>query len=334
MGVKKTILPVDVSVIIPCFNEENTIQILLEAIRDQDYPRTKIEVVIADAFSEDNTREKIREFSELHQDLKVCVVDNPKRTIPAAVNIAVENAMGEFIVRMDAHSAPNREYIRHSVELLKSGKAQNVGGTWEIKPGSTTCMAKAIARAASHPLGAGDASYRTKGDSGYVDTVPFGAFRRDFFISIGKFNEEMLSNEDYEFNTRVRKSGGKIWMDTRIQSQYYARKTLKELSWQYWRYGFWKFKMLKKFPDSIRWRQAIPPLFVLFLVLFGILSFVSSFALIIFSAVAGVYLSALVAAGVFESVKKKDACYLLMTFALITMHFSWGGGFLFSIFRN
>lgn len=326
--------PVDVTVIIPCYNEEHTIQILLDAIRNQDYPKEKMEVVIADAFSEDNTRQKICEFSDLHEDLLVRVVDNPRRTIPAAVNTAVENAQGEFIVRMDAHSAPNREYIRQSVELLKSGKAQNVGGIWEIKPGSDSCMAKAIARAAAHPLGAGDASYRTKGQSGYVDTVPFGAFRRDFFIKLGKFNEEMLSNEDYEFNTRVRQSGGKIWMDTRIQSQYYARKTLSELSRQYWRYGFWKFKMLKKYPDSIRWRQAIPPVFVLFLVLFGIMSFISSFAFIILIAVSGVYFSALLSAGIFESVKNKNACFNLMVFALITMHFSWGGGFLMSIFKN
>jgi glycosyltransferase involved in cell wall biosynthesis len=325
---------VEVSVIVPCYNEENTIQLLLEAIRNQNFNIDNLEVVIADSMSEDRTRDRILDFSNQHKDMKVRIVDNPKRTIPGGVNSAVEYAKGEFIVRMDAHSVPNDDYIHQSIELLRSGKAQNVGGIWEIKPGAPTCIAKAIARSASHPIGAGDATYRTQGRSGYVDTVPFGAFRRDFFLELGKFNEDMLANEDYEFNTRVRKAGGKIWMDTRIRSQYFARKTLRELAKQYWRYGFWKFKMLKRFPDSIRWRQAIPPLFVLFLILFGMLSFISPFALIIFTAVAGIYLLTMVLAGVYESARTKNACHLLMALALITMHLSWGGGFLYSIFKK
>jgi hypothetical protein len=235
---------------------------------------------------------------------------------------------------MDAHSVPNDDYIRHSIELLRSGKAQNVGGIWEIQPGASTCIAKAIARSASHPFGAGDAAYRTQGSSGFVDTVPFGAFRRDFFLALGKFNEEMLANEDYEFNTRVRKAGGKIWMDTRIRSQYFARKTLAELAKQYWRYGFWKYKMLRRFPDSIRWRQAIPPLFLLFLILFGAIAFISPIALIIFSAVTGIYLSMLILTSIYESARTKDACYLLIALALSTMHLSWGSGFIYSIFKK
>lgn len=325
---------VEVSVIVPCYNEENTIPLLLEAIRNQNFNIENLEVVIADSMSEDRTRDRILDFSDQHKELKVRIVDNLKRTIPGGVNAAVDHAKGEFIVRMDAHSVPNSDYIRQSIELLRSGKAQNVGGIWEIKPGASTCVAEAIARSASHPIGAGDASYRTQGISGYVDTVPFGAFRRDFFLELGKFNEDMLANEDYEFNTRVRKAGGKIWMDTRIRSQYFARKTLRELAKQYWRYGFWKYKMLKRFPDSVRWRQAIPPLFVLFLILFGMLSFVFPFALIIFSAVAGIYLLMMILAAVYESARTKNACYLLMVLALITMHFSWGGGFLYSIFKK
>ena len=144
----------------------------------------------------------------------------------------------------------------------------------------------------------------------------------------------MLANEDYEFNTRVRRSGGKVWMDDRIQSEYFARKTLKDLSRQYWRYGFWKYKMLKKFPESIRWRQAIPPLFVLFLLLIGLVSFINPIALIIFTVVTALYLLIMLLASIYETVRSRNTCYLLMGFALITMHVSWGSGFLFSIFRK
>lgn len=323
---------VEISVIIPCYNEEDTIQLLLDAILNQNFDKEKMEVIIADAQSEDSTREKIQEFSIVHNELQVRVVENPQRTIPAAINAAADHAAGEILVRMDAHSIPNRDYILHSVELINSGKAQNVGGIWEIQPGSTSCIAKAIARAASHPLGAGDANYRVPVKSGYVDTVPFGAFRKDLFVELGKFNEKMLANEDYEFNTRLRKYGGKIWLDTRIRSKYFARKNLKTLAKQYWRYGFWKYKMLQEYPDSIRWRQAIPPAFVLFLLISGLLSLINPIALIIFFATTGVYLLTLLLASFLESLRRKKSYFLLMIFAFITMHFSWGSGFLWSIF--
>ncbi len=325
--------PVEVSIIIPCYNEENTITLLLEAIYKQNYPKEKIEVVIADSLSEDGTLLKIQEFAMSHQDLQIRVIDNPQRTIPAAVNAAVEYAEGEFIVRMDAHSVPEADYIRHSIALLKEGKAQNVGGIWEIEPGAPTCMAAAIARAAAHPLGAGDASYRIKGTSSYVDTVPFGAFRRQDFLELGKFNEKMLANEDYEFNTRLRKAGGKIWMDNRIRSTYFARKSIGALAKQYWRYGYWKFKMLKEFPESIRWRQALPPLFTLYLIILCLLSFFNQIAFIILITTLGFYLFVLVAASIYESIRRKNACYLLMPLAFMTMHITWGSGFLYSIFR-
>jgi hypothetical protein len=110
---------------------------------------------------------------------------------------------------LDAHSVPASDYIQNSIELLRSGKAQNVGGIWEICPSSDTCIAKAIAGAVAHPLGAGDAGYRIKAKSGFVDTVPFGAFKKVDFDRFGGFDEELLSNEDYEFNTRLRQNGGK-----------------------------------------------------------------------------------------------------------------------------
>ena len=325
---------IEVSVITPCFNEEKTIHLLLQAILDQSYNTENIEVVIADAMSTDNTRLKIQEFSKKNPSLTIRIVDNIKRTIPTAINLAAYSAKGEYLLRMDAHSVPNRDYILNSIKLLKSGKAQNVGGIWEICPGGDTCIAKAIAKAAAHPLGAGDAGYRIATQSGFVDTVPFGAFKKADFIRLGGFDENLLSNEDYEFNTRLRQNGGKVWLDASIRSKYYARKNLTELGKQYWRYGFWKNRMLRKYPQSLRWRQAIPPLFVFALILFGIFSFFIPFARIILASGVGIYLLALFSTSIIESVKKMDGCYLTMAFAFATIHFCWGGGFLYSYFSN
>jgi len=325
---------IEISVIVPCFNEEKTIQLLLQAILDQNIQPEKIELIIADAMSTDLTRTKIQEFAIRNPKLSIRIVDNIKRTIPAAINAAALSAKGEFLIRLDAHSVPADDYIQNSIDLLRSGIAQNVGGIWEICPSNESCIAKAISRAAAHPFGAGDAGYRINAKSGFVDTVPFGAFKKADFIQLGGFDEDLLSNEDYEFNTRLRQKGGKVWLDTSIRSKYFARKNLSELAKQYWRYGFWKYRMLRKHPKSLRWRQAIPPIFVLSLIILGISSFFTPFARIIFATGVGIYLLALLSSSIIESVTKKDGCYLMMALAFATIHFCWGGGFLYSYFSK
>jgi succinoglycan biosynthesis protein ExoA len=332
--VKRKSPQIEISIIVPCFNEEKTIQLLLQAILNQSFESEKMEVIIADAMSTDNTRSVIQEFAIRNPILSIRVVDNIKQTIPAAINLAAYSAQGEYLLRLDAHSVPASDYIQNSINLLRSGIAQNVGGIWEINAGSDTCIAKAIARAAAHPLGAGDAGYRISAQSGFVDTVPFGAFKKVDFIRLGGFDEGLLSNEDYEFNTRLRQNGGKVWLDTSIRSKYYARKNLAELGKQYWRYGFWKNRMLRKYPKSLRLRQAVPPFFVLTLIVLGTSSFFVPFARIIFGTGVGIYLLALFSSSIIESVIKKDGCYLMMAFAFATIHFCWGGGFLFSFFTK
>ena len=323
-----------VSIIVPCYNEEKTIHLLLEAIQRQTYPIDRMEVIISDAFSTDRTREKIAAYQLAHPELAVRVVDNVKRTIPAGVNSAAEAARGTILVRLDAHSEPNPEYVATSVALLVSGKADNVGGVWQIQPGEDTCIARAIALAAAHPLGVGDAKYRVSTAAQYVDTVPFGAFMREKFFAIGAFDETLLANEDYEFNARLQQRGGRIWMDPRIISKYYARPNLRKLAQQYWRYGFWKVKMLQRFPTTLRLRQAIPPLFIASLVITGVFSIIMPFARIIIVGELVLYFFALAVAGFLCLIKKRGLPCLLMPAAIMVMHISWGSGFIYSLIKN
>jgi succinoglycan biosynthesis protein ExoA len=142
------------------------------------------------------------------------------------LNQAIRESRGEIIVRLDAHSMPIPEYVERCVAAHQAGKGDNVGGVWEIRPGAQTRMAEAISFAAAHRLGAGDAMYRVGAKEGAVDTVPFGSFRRELVERIGAFDETLLANEDYEFNTRVRESGGTVWLDPSIRSVYFSRSTL------------------------------------------------------------------------------------------------------------
>jgi succinoglycan biosynthesis protein ExoA len=323
-----------VSIVIPCYNEERTIRELLQAICAQTYPITGLEVVIADGSSTDNTRQVINDFKADNPQLKISVVDNPKRIIPAGVNVAIRASHGEIIIRLDGHSKPYPEYVAKCVEALEQKLGDNVGGIWEIKPSRETSLAACIALAAAHPLGVGDAQYRLGKQGGVVDTVPFGAFRRSLFDQLGGFNEELLTNEDYEFNTRIRKNGGVVWLDPSIRTIYLARGNLGELAKQYYRYGYWKLKMLRRFPGTLRWRQALPPLFVGSLFILGIASIFSPLALYLLAIEITLYLVILVVFGAIIARKvHRIGCIIGFPAAIATMHVCWGAGFIGSFIK-
>ena len=321
-----------VSIIIPCLNEEKTIGALLEALLIQTYPLNLMEVIIADGFSTDGTRGEIAKFQTQHLKLKCRLVDNPRKTIPGGLNIAIRNSRGEIIIRLDAHSAPNSNYIEKSVEDLLNHKGDNVGGVWQIQPGNDTWIARSIAIAASHPVGVGDAMYRHSNKAASVDTVPFGAFRRELIAKVGAFDESLLTNEDYEFNARIRNNGGIVWLDPEIRSNYTARPDLAALSKQYYRYGFWKWQMLRKYPRTIRWRQLLPPLFVFSLLILFIGCFFNPFAILAFIIEILVYGLILMTVILSRAIRKKKG-WLLVGFpiSVAVMHLSWGTGFLLSI---
>jgi glycosyltransferase involved in cell wall biosynthesis len=324
-----------VSIIIPCYNEQSTIRLLLDALREQTFPRSKMEVIISDGMSTDGTRDEIAAFQKKFRDLKVRVVDNVQRTIPSAVNRAIEASRGEIIIRLDAHSKPYPDYMENCVKALKAKRGDNVGGVWEIQAGASGWIAESIAVAAAHPLGVGDAWYRHAKQAAEVDTVPFGAFKRTLIKKVGMFDESLLTNEDYEFNARVRKAGGRIWLDPSIRSIYFARATLLELARQYWRYGYWKWRMLRRYPNTLRWRQALPPLFVLSLVGLALVSMFFPLMKYLLLGEVLVYLFVCLLAGIHARVRlKKNFLSLGLPLAIPVMHITWGSGLLWSMLTS
>ena len=324
-----------VSVIVPCYNEQSTIRLLLEALNGQTFPRDEMEVIIADGHSTDGTRDAIAAFQRESPGLVVGLVDNTPRSIPSALNRAIEASRGEIIVRLDAHSKPYPDYVEQCVKAHEQGRGDNVGGVWEIRPGAETWIAKSIAVAAAHPLGVGDAWYRHTRHAAQVDTVPFGSFSRALIDQVGFFDESLLTNEDYEFNARVRRAGGRIWLDPSIRSVYFARPTLVELVRQYWRYGFWKWHMLRRYPDTLRWRQALPPLFVLSLVSLLMGSAFLPLLRILLACELVLYFSILFLAGLLAASRERKAFLLIgLPLAIPLMHVPWGSGLLWSILTS
>ncbi len=324
-----------VSIVVPCYNEEGTIGALLDAILAQSFPRRDIEVVVADALSGDQTRQVIADFATAHPELALRVVENSRRTIPSGLNLAMAAARGEFLIRLDAHSIPAPDYVERCVTDLQAGKGANVGGVWSIRPSAAGWMARGIAAAAGHPLGAGDALYRLGAAAGPVDTVPFGAFRRELLEKVKGFDESLLTNEDYEFNVRIRRSGGVVWLDPLITSTYFARARLSDLARQYWRYGFWKCRMLLRYPGTVKWRQALPPLFVMGGLLLALAAAFWTPARPALVLAASTYLGAILIAGVLIGARGRDGTLIPgSALAFATMHLAWGSGFWWSLFKK
>jgi glycosyltransferase involved in cell wall biosynthesis len=321
-----------VSVVVPCYNEEASIRQLLDALYAQTFRRDEMEVIIADGGSRDGTRAKIGAFQKAHPDLPVRVVVNPARNIPAGLNTGLRAAQGKWIVRLDGHSSPQPDYVARCVAALEAGRGAIVGGRWRILPRSAAWQARAIAAAAAHPLGAGDARYRIGGTAQAVDTVPFGAFEQALVARIGPFDETLLSNEDYEFNTRARLAGETVWFDPEICSQYLAAGSLAALARQYWRYGFWKARMLQRYPQTLRWRQLLPPVFVLGVLLLGLLALGIPLLRPVWLAGVGLYILVLAVGGVQAALKAHDwGLALGVPLALATMHWAWGLGLWWSL---
>lgn len=317
-----------VSVVVPCRNEARHIAGLLDAIKVQSHPVS--EVVVVDS-SSDRTADAVLSYGRRNPSLPVTVVSVEKASIPAAVNAGVAKATGEIIVRLDGHCIPAADYVARAVAALDGGADIGVaGGVWNISPGAKTLTAEAIARAGSHPAGAGDAAYRiaqattTRQD---VDTVPFGCFRKTLWTELGGLNEALLTNEDYEFNFRVRASGRRVVLDPAIRSTYFARPTLGSLAQQYFRYGWWKLAMLRRHPSSIRWRQALPAALVAaFLVLF-VLSVFSPVARLALAGLAAVYTTMLtLAAAHASSTARRWPLLPALVAAFAVIHLCWGFG--------
>ena len=326
-----------VSVVIPCYNEESFIGKALENLADQ-YDNECYEIVVVDGLSKDRTREAIAQFQERRPEVVIRVLDNPARHIPTALNIGVASARGEIVARMDAHAVPSSGYVRRCVEVLRENQWGVVGMPCHVRPGANTLLARAIAIAVSHPFGIGNAKYRLqegKTQQESVDTVAFSCFRKKLWEELGGFNEELLTNEDYDFNYRVRLRGGTVLLDRAEHCDYFARATLRSLSGQYFRYGQWKARMLMLHPRSIRSRHLVAPMFVASIVLLLLLGLFWPTAWWVLGLELLAYFSLALVLSWQRGHGEADRLLLtlLLPLVFLTIHLSWGVSFFLGLVR-
>lgn len=319
-----------VSVVIPIKNEELYIRSCLDSVLNQDYPKEKLEILLCVAPSEDRTEEIIHEYQKNHA--YIHILENKKNTISCGVNIGIKAAKGTYIVRLDAHTEFASDYVSKCIEYLLKTGADNVGGPTAVK--GKTPIQRAVAAAYYSPFALGGGKQHIKDYEGYSDTVSFGAFKKETAEAVGYFDENLILNEDDDFNFKISEAGGKIFITPKIRSRYYPRDSYKGLMKQYYGYGFWKVAVIKKHKKPARLSHLVPMLFVLFLIFGGLLSIFSKHLRKLYASILGIYLGLDIAASFdLKDIDPQDG--ISLRFRLILIHFllhvSYGWGFLMGI---
>ncbi len=314
-----------VTVIMPVLNEAPWISRSLLAVLNQDYPRDHVEIIVADGLSSDGTRETILQLCAKYPRLRL--IDNHRRFVAAGLNGALRIAKGDVIIRVDGHCEVAPDYVSRCVRHLQKGRVQVVGGP--LTTVGTTPLSQTIAVAMSSWFGVGGSAFRTRKNTlMLVDTVAFPAFARAIIQQGGLFDEELVRNQDDEYNYRLRKLGAKILLAGDIRVRYYARSTLLALWRQYFQYGYWKVRVMQKHPRQMSRRQFVPPSLVLALIVTCVMLPFFRWARPSFLAIGVSYLVAVVTASVMNSLTHGWRHFANLAMAFATLHLSYGLGFL------
>ena len=317
-----------ISIVMPVYNEEKYIQKCIDSLLEQDYPQDDMEWIFVDGCSKDKTKEIILSYKEKFPKL-IYLYDNPNKIVSYAMNIGIQNSHGKYIIRLDAHAEYAENYFSKCVEFLDKTDAENVGGLAETK--SRTKMGQSIAKMLSSKFGVGNSQFRTNGKSGYVDTVPFGAFRREVFSKWGGYDERLVRNQDNEMNYRIRKNGGKIYLSDEIKLSYYCRDSIKGINKMARQNGMWNIITLKLCPGSMGLRHYVPLLFVLSILGLAGLGFLHWIIWALLGLEMFLYLLLDIVFSFKASTRFKD--FFLLMFLFPSFHINYGIGSLKGIFK-
>ncbi|MDD5070148.1 MAG: glycosyltransferase family 2 protein [Candidatus Omnitrophica bacterium] len=316
-----------VSLVLPIRNESEYINKTLKAVERQDYRHDLIEVIIVDGESQDDTKSLVNQWIE---EIKTkgfsfsrCILlENKKKIVPVSLNIGIKESLGDIIIRVDGHTVICPDYVRRCVEALIKTGADNVGGLQRAV--ASGLVAEAITKATSSPFGVGDSKFHYSQTSGLVDTVYLGAYPRDVFNRIGFFDEELMRNQDDEFNFRLKQQGGHIWLDQSIKSFYHCRTTFISLWRQYFQYGLYKVLVIIKRKQALALRHFIPVFFILGLV-------IACFTQTLLYLVSFYLLCNFLAS--FLASRKNIHLLPSIILSFMILHLSYGLGFLFGLYK-
>ena len=317
-----------ISIIVPIRNEKKFISSCLDSIIKQSV-NEPAEILISDGMSTDGTREIIKKYQKNNSSIHI--VDNPEKIVSTGFNRALSIARGKVIIRVDGHAIVKSNYIDQCLKVLKKTNADCVGGP--ILNSSDGIIGKSINIAQKLKFGVGGVAFRGKIKKGqFVDTLAFGAYKRDVFKRLGGYDQELKKNQDDEFNYRLIQEKGKIWLDPSIQSIYFPRKSIFKLLSQYFLYGLYKVRVMQKRRGLAALRHIIPLLFVLSL--FGSIFYFIKYNIIVpFLIISLPYISISILSSFNQLIKnlKNWRSTLILPLVFFTMHFAYGFGYLLGL---
>ena len=312
----------NVSIIIPCRNEAKYIAACLDSILACGQPLDAMEIVVADGCSDDGTPDIVKRYADKYPFIRL--LRNEGQTVPFALNLALRHTSASIIVRMDAHATMDAGYIQCGLDVLATHpEVGNVGGVFVNSFENE--QARSIASAMGHRFGVGNASFRLADKDGYVDTVPYGIFRREVFEKVGMYDLQLTRNQDDELNFRIEQGGYKIYLDRKIRVHYTVRGSFKKLWRQYYQYGYFKVLVNRKHQTVTSVRQLIPMIFVAGLLLGAIVSLFSVYLFYAYLSIIFVYLSINTVVSLWLASGFASFFYTLRAF--LTLHFSYGTGY-------
>lgn len=313
-----------VSVIIPMRNEEEYIAQCLKSVVDQEYPKDLMEVLVVDGMSQDSSREIVSDIANRCR--FVTLLHNPKQVKAAALNKGIAESCGQLILPVDAHCFIDRDYISECVNALQKTDAANVGGV--VFPIGTTFVQQAIGLGMSSFFGIGSGRFHDRENGLFLDTVSFGAYRREVFEKIGLYDEEADYGEDDELNLRLIKSGSKIFLSPKIKSRYYPRSSLSALWKQYYNFGYGKVRTIRKHGRPASLRHLVPAIFVLFIIGSLILYAVNPLFGWLIAGILGCYLVSAIVVSAKICFREGWEYLPVLPAVFATIHFSYGIGFI------
>jgi succinoglycan biosynthesis protein ExoA len=318
-----------ISVIVPVLNEERHIAGCMQAIIAQDYPPDRMEILVVDGMSTDRTRQIVEEFAA--RDSRIRLLSSPRRRTPFSMNIGVAASTGEFLVRIDGHSIIASDHVRRLIDFLLRSGADHVGGL--MRQQGTTFLARTIALALSSPAGVGSARFRYTDREEDIDTVPFGAFRRDTVLRLGAFDEAFLIGQDSELDYRILLSGGRVRINPEISTDYFCRDSLPGLARQFFRYGRAKAQILHKHGGLPSPRSLAPAGFLATNAALVLTAPFSRLARRLLAATLAGYVALCFAAAIVIGAKRGWRYVPLLPAVFAVLHISHGAGFIAGVPR-
>ena len=321
---------IEISVLMPTYNEEKFIVNSLNSLLNQTIEPTRYEIMVIDGQSEDKTRELALDWSKNHPEIIFRLIENPKKITPAAFNLGLENARGEFITLFGVHSTAKRDFLEKITETFdKHPEIQACGGVVHTTHSENSPDAELIAYIWQHPFGVGR-GMRTPDtvQEGYADAVAKITYRKEIFQTIGCFDELFVRNQDNDMNYRLLKNGGKIWLDPEIETTYYSRSTVTKMLKTAFYNSYFHSLFLKKHRTIPGIKYMIPAAFSLTFIFLFLMALLSTLGFFAFVSLIFVYVTAALLSSLSFPRRKPRGFYLKMPLFFFGLHFSYGLGFI------